>query len=53
MTFVINLTALFVPIFIMVIYDKVIGAKSLESLPMILAGVAILIVSELFYTYES
>lgn len=47
MTFVINLTALFVPIFIMMIYDKVIGAKSLDSLPMILSGVAILIGTDL------
>lgn len=52
MTFFINLTALFVPIFIMVIYDKVIGAKSLESLPMILVGVAILIVSDLLLRYQ-
>lgn len=47
MTFVINLTALFVPIFIMIIYDKVIGSKSLESLPYILSGVAILVVTDL------
>ena len=47
MTFVINLTALFVPIFIMMIYDKVIGSKSLESLPYIMAGVAILVVTDL------
>lgn len=52
MTFVINLTALFVPIFIMIIYDKVIGAKSLESLPLILSGVAILIVSDLVLRYQ-
>ncbi|MFK8047880.1 MAG: peptidase domain-containing ABC transporter [Halioglobus sp.] len=52
MTCVINLTALFVPIFIMVIYDKVIGAKSLDSLPMILGGVAILIVSDLLLRYQ-
>ena len=43
MTFVINLAALLVPLFIMVIYDKVIGAKSLESLPLLVSGVAILI----------
>lgn len=47
MTFVINISALFVPIFIMMIYDKVIGSKSLESLPFILSGVAILIVTDL------
>lgn len=47
MTFVINISALFVPIFIMMIYDKVIGAKSLDSLPYILSGVAILILTDL------
>lgn len=52
MTFVINITALFVPIFIMIIYDKVIGAKSLESLPLILSGVAILIASDLVLRYQ-
>lgn len=51
-TCVVNFTALFVPIFIMMIYDKVIGAKSLESLPMILSGVAILIVSDLILRYQ-
>lgn len=52
MTCVINFTALFVPIFIMVIYDKVIGAKSLDALPMILVGVAILIASDLVLRYQ-
>ncbi len=52
MTGVINLTALFVPIFIMLIYDKVIGARSLDSLPMIVTGVAILIVSDLVLRYQ-
>jgi len=47
MTFVINIAALLVPLFIMLIYDKVIGAKSLESLPLILSGVAILILADL------
>jgi len=47
MTFVINLVALMVPLFIMVIYDKVIGAKSLESLPLLVSGVAILILADL------
>jgi len=47
MTFVINLVALMVPLFIMVIYDKVIGAKSLESLPLLISGVGILIVADL------
>jgi len=47
MTFVINLVALFVPLFIMLIYDKVIGIKSLDSLPLLLSGVAILIAADL------
>ncbi len=47
MTFVINIVALFVPLFIMVIYDKVIGTKSLDSLPLLLSGVAILIIADL------
>lgn len=47
MTFVINIVALLVPLFIMVIYDKVIGTKSLNSLPLLLSGVAILIVTDL------
>ncbi len=47
MTFIINMVALLVPLFIMVIYDKVIGAKSVDSLPLLLSGVAILIVTDL------
>ncbi|MFK5947253.1 MAG: peptidase domain-containing ABC transporter [Methylococcales bacterium] len=47
MTFVINIVALLVPLFIMVIYDKVIGTRSLDSLPMLLSGVAILILTDL------
>jgi len=47
MTFVINIVALLVPLFIMVIYDKVIGTRSLDSLPMLLSGVAILIITDL------
>ncbi len=47
MTFIINLAALLVPIFIMVIYDKVIGAKSAESLPFLIVGVTILLIADL------
>lgn len=47
MTFIINLAALLVPIFIMVIYDKVIGAKSAESLPFLISGVTILLITDL------
>ena len=52
MTFVINIAALAIPIFIMMIYDKVIGAKSLDSLPMILAGVGVLLLSDLLLRYQ-
>ncbi|MEW5009278.1 MAG: peptidase domain-containing ABC transporter [Cycloclasticus sp.] len=51
MTFVINLAALLVPLFIMLIYDKVIGAKSLDSLPWLLSGVGILIIADLIMRY--
>ncbi len=51
MTFVINIVALLVPIFIMVIYDKVIGTRSLDSLPMLLSGVAILIITDLILRF--
>lgn len=51
MTFIINLVALSVPLVIMLIYDKVIGAKSLDALPMILSGAAILIVADLVLRY--
>ncbi len=47
MTFVINGIALAVPLFVMVIYDKVVGTKSLEALPYLLSGIAILMVSDL------
>ncbi len=47
MTFVINIVALIVPLFIMIIYDKVIGTRSLESLPLLLSGIAILIMADL------
>ena len=46
MTFVINLAALAVPLFVMIIYDKVIGAKSTESLPYLVSGVAILMLAD-------
>ncbi len=47
MTFVINLVALIVPLFVMVIYDKVIGSHSLETLPYLVAGVGILLGGDL------
>ncbi len=51
-TGVVNITALCVPLFIMMIYDKVIGARSLDSLPMILTGVGILMLSDLILRYQ-
>jgi len=51
-TGVVNITALCVPLFIMMIYDKVIGARSLDSLPMILSGVGILMLSDLILRYQ-
>ncbi|MBQ0757731.1 MAG: ATP-binding cassette domain-containing protein, partial [Amphritea sp.] len=51
MTFIINLVALLVPLFIMVIYDKVIGAKSAETLPFLITGAAILLAADLGLRY--
>ncbi|MCP5409195.1 MAG: peptidase domain-containing ABC transporter [Chromatiaceae bacterium] len=47
MTFVINLVALSIPLFIMLIYDKVIGAKSPDTLPYLVAGIVILVLADL------
>lgn len=51
MTCVINLVALSVPLFVMVIYDKVIAAKSAETLPYLIAGVAVLLIADLILRY--
>ncbi len=51
MTFLINFVALTVPLFIMVIYDKVIGAKSIETLPYLISGVAVLLATDLVLRY--
>lgn len=51
MTFLINFVALSVPLFIMVIYDKVIGAKSIETLPYLISGVAVLLATDLVLRY--
>ncbi len=51
MTCLINLVALTVPLFIMVIYDKVIGAKSVDTLPYIITGVGVLLVADLVFRY--
>ncbi|MCP4282940.1 MAG: ATP-binding cassette domain-containing protein [Gammaproteobacteria bacterium] len=51
MTFVINLVALSIPLFIMLIYDKVIGAKSPDTLPYLVAGIIILVIADLVLRY--
>ncbi len=47
MTLFVNLVALIVPLFIMMVYDKVIGARSIDTLPMMLAGLGIAIATDL------
>ena len=47
MTFIINLVALVVPLFVMVIYDKVIGSHSPETLPYLVVGVVVLLSGDL------
>lgn len=46
MTFLINLVAIVVPLVIMLIYDQVIGTRSLDSLKYILVGVAIVLFAD-------
>ena len=46
-TFFINMITLSVPLFIMLIYDKVIGARSLDTLPMLVLGVGVAILTDL------
>ncbi len=46
LTFVLNLVALAVPLFIMVVYDKVIGAHSIETLPFLAAGILVALLSD-------
>ncbi len=47
MTGLINLVALAVPLFVMVVYDKVIGSHSSDSLPYMIAGISILLLADL------
>ncbi len=47
MTFILNIIALAVPLFIMVVYDNVIGARSLSSLPYLIGGLSIALGVEL------
>ena len=51
MTLFINLVALAVPIFVMLVYDKVIAGKSLESLPYMLSGIAIALMADFGFRY--
>ena len=47
MTFILNIIALAVPLFIMVVYDNVIGARSVSSLPFLIGGLAVALSVEL------
>jgi ATP-binding cassette subfamily C protein/ATP-binding cassette subfamily C protein LapB len=51
MTFFINLVALTVPIFVMLVYDKVIGSKSLDTLPYMIAGIGIALSADFGFRY--
>ncbi len=47
LTFVLNLVALAVPLFIMIVYDKVIGAHSIATLPALAAGILVALLSDI------
>ncbi len=47
MTGLINIIALAIPLSVMVIYDKVIGSKSIDTLPYLIAGIAIILFADL------
>lgn len=47
MTFVLNIIALAIPLFIMVVYDNVIGSRSTHSLPYLIGGLCIALCIEL------
>jgi len=47
MTFWLNLATVAVPLFIMAVYDQVIGIRALTSLPWLVAGIAFVLVMEL------
>ena len=49
MTFMLNVIAMFVPLFIMVVYDNVIGARSTHSIPYLMVGIAIALGCELIF----
>ncbi|NNG03155.1 MAG: ATP-binding cassette domain-containing protein [Inquilinus sp.] len=47
LTLVLNLVALAVPLFIMVVYDKVIGAHSIETLPSLAIGIVVALAADI------
>ena len=49
MTFMLNIIAMFVPLFIMVVYDNVIGARSTHSIPFLMIGISIALFCELIF----
>lgn len=51
MTCLINIIALSVPIFIMIIYDKVIAAKSVVTLPYLVGGIILLLLADLAFRW--
>lgn len=46
MTFVINVLALFVPLYVMSVYDRVIGAKSVMTLAYLLTGILLVVAAD-------
>jgi len=46
MTLFINLMSAAVPLFVMTVYDKVIGAKSVHTLPFLIGGIIVVLVSD-------
>ena len=49
MTFMLNIIAMLVPLFIMVVYDNVIGARSTHSIPYLLIGIGTALACELIF----
>ncbi len=47
MTALINVIALAIPLSVMVIYDKVIGSRSIDTLPYLLGGISIVLIADL------
>ncbi len=46
MTFLLNIIALLIPLFIMAVYDRIIGARNLDALPDFAAGIALVLFTE-------